>query len=49
MSAIKKTWGWRFKRIRNALKAKRDPLAFATATLELHLLRRLADAHYLDL
>ena len=31
------------------MKAKRDPLAFATATLELHLLRRLADAHYLDL
>ena len=31
------------------MKAKRDPLAFATATFELHLLRRLADAHYLDL
>jgi hypothetical protein len=30
------------------LKAKCDPLAFATATFELHLLRRLADAHYLN-
>lgn len=31
------------------MKAKRDPLAFATATLDLHLLRRLAEARYLDL
>lgn len=35
--------------MRNALKAKRDPVAFATATLDLHLLRRLAAARYRDL
>lgn len=35
--------------MRNSLQDKRDPLRFATATLALLLLRKLADAHYRQL
>ena len=40
---------WRFTRVRNSLKSKRNPEAFARASTQLAQLRGLAEQGYLDL